>query len=114
MAEPVSALPNPTLPSTSPKGQAVPWPTASEPLAGSPEISGSNTESVVPKFSERVSDEVQDYYTRIQAAMSDMLERSRRRFRYMAQERPMQIVIGVAIASLLAGAALRIWRSNHD
>jgi hypothetical protein len=32
----------------------------------------------------------------------------------MAQEQPMQIVIGVAIASLLAGAALRIWRSHHD
>jgi hypothetical protein len=26
----------------------------------------------------------------------------------------MQIVAGVAIAAFLTGAALRIWRSNHD
>lgn len=107
MAEPVSALPDPT---TS-KGQTVPWPKPVEPLPGSPEISDSNTET---EFSERVSAGFQDYYSRFQTAVTDMLERSRRRFRYMAEERPVHIVIGVAIASLLAGAALRIWRSNHD
>ncbi len=108
MAEPVSALPNPTTP----KGQTVPWPKPVEPLPGSPEISDSNAE--VTEFAEQVSAGFQDYYGRFQTAVSDMLERSRRRFRYMAQERPVQIVIGVAVASLLAGAALRIWRSNHD
>jgi hypothetical protein len=83
-----------------------------EPLPGSPDMSGSHTETA--EFSERLSAGFQDYYGRIQTAASDMVERSQRRFRYMAQERPMQIVIGVAIASLLAGAALRIWRSHHD
>lgn len=114
MAEPVSALPNPTPPSTTAKGQTVPWPKAAEPLPGSPEISGSNEETAVPEFSERVSAGFQDYYNRFQTSVSDLLDRSRRRFRYMAQERPMQIVVGVAVASLLAGAALRIWRSHHD
>jgi hypothetical protein len=114
MAEPVSALPNATSPATTAKGQTVPWPTPVQPLPGSPEISGSNEESAVPELSERLSAGFQDYYGRVQTAVSDMMERSRRRFRYMAQERPMQIVIGVAIASLLAGAALRIWRSQHD
>lgn len=113
MAEPVSALPNPTPPTTM-KGQTVPWPKPTDAVPSSPEISGSNTETAVPEFPERLSAGFQDYYGRIQTAASDMLERSRRRFRYMAQERPMQIVIGVAIASLLAGAALRIWRSHHD
>lgn len=113
MAEPVSALPNPTPPTTT-KGQTVPWPKPADAVPGSPEISGSNTETAGPEFSERLSTGVQDYYSRIQSAMSDMIERSHRRFRYMAQERPMQIVAGVAIASLLAGAALRIWRSHHD
>lgn len=113
MAEPVSALPNPTPPTTA-KGQTVPWPKAAETLPGSPEISGSNEETAVPELPERISAGFQDYYSRFQTAVSDLLERSRRRFRYMAQERPMQIVAGVAIASLLAGAALRIWRSHHD
>lgn len=113
MAEPVAALPNPTPPTTT-KGQTVPWPKPAEVIPSSPEISGSNTETVVPEFSERLSTGFEDYYTRVQTAISEMLERSRRRFRYMAQERPVQIVAGVAIASLLVGAALRIWRSHHD
>jgi hypothetical protein len=110
MAEPVSALPNATSPTTTAKGQTVPWPTPLQPLPGSPEIE----ETAVPELSERLSAGFHDYYGRFQTAVSDMMERSRCRFRYMAQERPMQIVIGVAIASLLAGAALRIWRSQHD
>src|SRR5579859_7927206 len=114
MAEPVSALPNPTPPTTTTKGQTVPWPKAAEPLPGSPEIRGSNEETAVPELSEQRSAGFQDYYSRFQTAVYDLLERSRRRFRYMAQERPTQIVAGVAIASLLAGAALRIWRSHHD
>ncbi len=110
MAEPVAALPNPPTP----KSQTVPWPNAAQPLPGSPEISGSNTETSVPELSERLNQGFQDYYSRVQTTVSDVLERSRRRFHYMAQERPMQIVVGVAIASLLVGAALRIWRGNHD
>ena len=112
MAEPVSAFPNPTPPTTPVKGQTVPWPTPVEPLPDPPEITGSHIETV--EFSERLDAGVQDYYSRIQRALSAMAERSRRRFQYMTQERPMQIVIGVAVASLLAGAALRIWRSHHD
>lgn len=112
MAEPVSAFPNPTPAAAPVKGRTVPWPTPVEPLSDLPEISGRDTETA--DFSERMGAGVQDYYSRIQRALSDMVERSRRRFRYMTQERPMQIVIGVAVASLLTGAALRIWRSHHD
>ena len=110
MAEPVSALPNPPIP----KGEAVSWPDPAVPLTGYPDISGSNSATAVPAFSERLNQGLQDSYARFQSTASDLLERSRRRFRYMAEERPMQIVIGVAIASLLTGAALRIWRGNHD
>ena len=110
MAEPVSALPNPPTP----KRQAVPWPNPAGPLPGEPEISGSNSETAVQGFSERLKEGFQDYYTRVQTTASDLLKRSRLRFRYMAEERPVQIVVGVAIASVLVGAALRIWRGNHD
>ena len=114
MAEPVSALPTATSPGPPAQGQTGPWPTPVQPLHGSPEISGGTEETAVPELSERLSAGFQDSYGRLQRVASDMMERSRRRFRYMAQERPMQIVVGVAIASLLVGAALRIWRSQHD
>jgi hypothetical protein len=32
----------------------------------------------------------------------------------VAQERPLQLVFGVAIAAFVAGSALRIWRSHHE
>jgi hypothetical protein len=36
-----------------------------------------------------------------------------RRVRYLADERPIQLLAGVAAASFLVGAALRIWRSSR-
>jgi hypothetical protein len=33
---------------------------------------------------------------------------------YVAQERPVQLVFGVAIAAFAAGSGLRIWRSHHE
>ena len=114
MAEPVSALPNATPPATTVTGQTVPWPKPAEPRTGSPEISGSNTEAAAPELSERLSTRVQESYRRVQTTILDVVELARRRFQSLAQERPMQILVGVAVASLLAGAAVRIWRSNHD
>jgi hypothetical protein len=32
----------------------------------------------------------------------------------VVEERPIQVVVGVAIGAFLAGAGLRIWRSYHD
>ncbi len=114
MAEPVSALPNATPPATTATGQTVAWPKPVEPLTGSPETSGSNTEAAAPELLERLSTRVQASYRRVQTTVVDVAELARRRFQSLAQQRPMQIVVGVAIASLLAGAAVRIWRSNHD
>lgn len=114
MAEPVSAFPSPTPPTTPAKGQTVPWPEPAEPPRGFAENAGSNTETAVRGFGGRLGAGAQDYYGRIERALSAVLEGSRRRFQRMAHERPVQIVTGVAIASLLAGAAVRIWRSHHD
>ena len=33
---------------------------------------------------------------------------------YVAEERPLQLVFGVAIAAFVAGSGLRIWRSHHE
>jgi hypothetical protein len=111
MAEPISALPDPSL--ESPRSEPVPWPKPVDPLAGSPEISGSNSQTAVSDYPERFRQGFEHAYAELRSTASEMLERSRRRFQYMAQERPMQIVIGVAVAAFITGAALRIWRSNH-
>lgn len=57
---------------------------------------------------------LQHSYSELQSTMSHLFMRVRSRFRFMVEERPMQVVAGVAIAAFVAGAALRIWRSNHD
>ncbi len=33
---------------------------------------------------------------------------------HMAEERPIHLVVGVAIAAFVAGSGLRIWRSHHE
>ena len=34
--------------------------------------------------------------------------------RYLRRERPLQVIAGFAIAGLLAGIGLRIWRGRHE
>jgi len=121
MAEPALPLPN-----SAPKNEPVPWPNAVEPvpletLQGSPDITGSNTRPKGDDLKESLRSGMNHYFEEIQRgceevqrAASRALSRANRKFRYMAEERPMQIVMAVAIASLLTGTALRIWRSNHD
>jgi hypothetical protein len=112
MAEPVSPLPT-----ASPRNEPVPWPNVTEPVAtlpGSPEISGGNARPAVNDLPERFRSGIQRSYEQAKESLSHLLSRSERRFRYLVEERPIQVVAGVAIASLLTGAALRIWRSNHD
>ena len=121
MAEPALPLPNST-----PKNEPVPWPNAVEPVTletqqGSLDVPGSNARPNVDDLKESLGNSVNHYFEKIQRgyeeaqrAASRTLSRTNRKFRYMAEERPMQIVMAVAIASLLTGAALRIWRSNHD
>ena len=53
-------------------------------------------------------------YEAARKTVLDTISRARRNFRYMADEKPMQLVIGVAIASLLAGIGLRLWRSHYE
>jgi hypothetical protein len=33
---------------------------------------------------------------------------------YVAEERPIHLVVGVAVAAFVAGSGLRIWRSHHE
>ena len=53
-------------------------------------------------------------YEAARRTLLDTVARARRNFRYMAEEKPMQLVLGVAIASFLAGVGLRLWRSHYE
>ena len=46
-------------------------------------------------------------------SVQDLAERGRRRFRYWADEYPLQLLGAVAAAGFVAGILLRVWRSNR-
>ena len=62
----------------------------------------------------RVSSAGERAYEAARKAVLDTIARARRNFRYMADEKPMQLVMGVAIAAFLAGVGLRLWRSHYE
>jgi hypothetical protein len=47
------------------------------------------------------------------SVFSNSISTLSRRLRYFADERPLHLLAGIAAASFLAGAALRVWRSNR-
>lgn len=53
-------------------------------------------------------------YENARKAVVDTIARARRNLRYLADEKPMQLVLGVAIASFLVGVGLRLWRSHYE
>ena len=110
MAEPISAFPETTPPDLAAKREAVPWPTtldpAEEPVKGL-------LVAQQGSFFERFGPEFEQYYRKVQDSLEDAWDRSRRRLRYISNEHPVKVVVGVAIASFITGAALRIWR-NHE
>ena len=112
MAEPISPLPAPT-----PKAQPVPGPRPLETVPPhqpvSREISTYNLYAGVGTV-DQIRSRLQRSYREIHQAALRAFSRTSRDVHRFANERPMQLVLGVAIASFLAGAALRIWRSNHD
>jgi hypothetical protein len=42
------------------------------------------------------------------------LTRIKRTAIYVAEEYPIHLVVGVAVAAFVAGSGLRIWRSHHE
>lgn len=109
MAEPIPALPPSTV-----RDKPVPWP--QQPAV---EVNARLTplEESTSKLRNLADDFYQQARLRLEEARrwaSRVTSRSRRNLRYLAEERPVQVVIGVAAVCFLAGAALRIWRSSHE
>jgi hypothetical protein len=111
MAEPLSALPGTTSSNTT-KVQAIPRPLVREPLPELPVTS--STHNPTEKLVVRLRSGFERSYREVSGAMVGTWDRSRRNFRYISQEHPLRIVVGVALAAFITGAAFRIWRSNHD
>lgn len=53
-------------------------------------------------------------YEKARKTVLDTIARARRNLRYMADEKPMPLVLGIAVASFLTGVGLRLWRSRYD
>jgi hypothetical protein len=121
MAEPAVPLPDSVQ-----KNEPVPWPNAVQPeprevQLGSQDIAGSIEPSTADDIKKKLRsgaehsvEIIQRGYEEVQHAASRAVSRANRKLRYLADERPVQIVVGIAVAAFLTGAALRIWRSNHD
>ncbi len=112
MAEPVFPLPPRSEPVLRPKAGPGPVPVRTVP--GTPAISAASVRPRAVDTNEQFRSRLEHSYAELQSTMSQLFMRVRSRFRFMVDERPMQVVAGVAIAAFVAGATLRIWRSNHD
>lgn len=62
----------------------------------------------------RVRSAGEEAYENARKTVLDTIARARRNLRYMTDEKPMQLVIGVAVASFLVGVGLRLWRSRYE
>jgi hypothetical protein len=112
MAEPLAALPGATSTDTAVKARVLPWAIPAEPPADQPE--STSIDQAAKKVALRVRSGLDRSYRTVTGAIVGTWEQSRRQFRTVSQEHPLRLVIGVAVAAFIAGAALRIWRSNHD
>ena len=106
MAERVSALPQPPL-----NDEPIPWPHKAETADA---VTQEKSEGQEKLSLEDISRRARSAWQRVQDAGDRLITRSRKRMHTLSQEHPLRIVMGVAVACLLAGAALRIWRSSHE
>ena len=111
MAEPLPALPGAST-DTAVKARVIPWAMPAEPSPEQPQTT--SIEEAAKKLAERLRTGFDRSYHRVSGAIEGTWHRSRRQFRTISEEHPLQLVLGVAVAAFIAGAALRIWRSNHD
>jgi hypothetical protein len=111
MAEPLPAFPKATSTNKAVKARVVPLPMH---LERSPEPETTSIDQAARELGVRLRSGFERSYRRVSGAIVGTWDQSRRRFRHISHEHPLRLVMGVAVAAFIAGAALRIWRSNHD
>ncbi|HZQ67364.1 MAG TPA: hypothetical protein VFA68_02500 [Terriglobales bacterium] len=60
-----------------------------------------------------IESSIADLANRSREAGREVLDRARFRFRYWAEEYPLQLFGAIAAVGFVAGALLRVWRSNR-
>jgi hypothetical protein len=70
-------------------------------------------ESTVAEEYLEFRDGISEMVDRGRRSVQDLAKRGRRRFRYWADEYPLQLLGAVAAAGFVAGILLRVWRSNR-
>jgi hypothetical protein len=63
---------------------------------------------------ERIATVADDVVCQAQQKAADALRRARNRARHILDDCPLHVIGAVASAAFVAGALLRIWRSNHE
>jgi hypothetical protein len=106
MAEPASSLP-----ASPQKIDPIPWPQRTD-----VETNGTRTASQqkLGELLEHGSRVVLRSWDSTQSALSGVTLRAGRKIVQLRRERPLEVIAGVAAASFLLGAALRVWRSRHE
>jgi len=102
MAEPI-----PVYPQIKPMPAAGSQVLAISPYTGSPSENGRS-------FFDRASFQAGRTLQHVQDIALTALDGINRAATQMAEERPIQLVVGVGIAAFAAGSGLRIWRSHHE
>jgi len=106
MAEPLPA--SPIAPVSRQKGDPLSWPekvTLQAVPSASTRRQGSDFE---------LKRRLQRSWENAQNATSRIAHKLSAKVSYLRRERPLQVIAGFAIAGLLAGIGLRIWRSRHE
>ena len=107
MAEPASSLP-----ASPQKIHPIPWPQRSD----APETmrTGTAPQQKLEELLELSRGAVLRSWDSAQRAISGATLRAGNKIRQLRRERPLEIIAGIAVASFLLGAALRVWRSRHE
>ena len=53
-------------------------------------------------------------YQSARSGLLRVLRRSRQNFRYLAKEKPVELVAGVGLIAVLTGVGLRVWRRRYE
>ena len=102
MAEPIPPYPLPTPESTFEPELIV---GADDPVRG---------ESEASVFHEQFLFQAGRWFRRVQRTAQEGIVELKRASIGLADERPVQVVVGVGIAALALGVGLRIWRSHYE
>ena len=115
MAEPLSSLP------VSPPAKAILWRDQVQNIDLSP-VPPVKTKTephrrlndAVKRALNRALNKVGRSWASTEGGRTELVSRIRRKMTYLRRERPVRIVAAVALTGFLLGAALRLWRNQHD